>query len=217
MKETMKKFMAKMKNEEYYPQDSFHESSQVGKVEKINNDKWNYVLDKFKTRRSIRKFSSDKVEWKSIYEIIDASLNHPCAGNIQNAHIIVVKNKGVIEEIARAESQQYWIADAPYLLVVVRSDSKLDELYPMQGKIYSIQNSASLIQNILMLAHFHNLGACWVESCDNQVLCNILKIPQGEFVDAVIPIGYPLEEPEVQKKDCSRCMFFEEYGNRKRN
>lgn len=174
------------------------------------------ALEKFKTRRSIRKFSPENIKWRTIYEIIEGSLNAPCAGNIQNYHIIVVEEKKKKHELGKIAFQQYWLADAPVLLLIVRDNYHLCQLYPDEGETYSIQNSAALIENILMLAHFYDLGACWVEAYDNDVLKEFLGIPPNMTVDAIIPIGYPLESPQISKDPMLQKVFFENYGNKKR-
>lgn len=213
MKEALKRFLGKVEKEDYYSPD---ESEGIIKTPKSVKFERDFAIEKFKTRRSIRKYSPKEVEWKCIYNIIEASLNAPCAGNIQNTHIIVIEDKKLIQEIAKAESQQYWIADASIVLAVIREDTRLEDLYPNNGKKYSIQHTAAVIENILMLAHFHDYGACWVESCENEVLKELLGVPLESVVDAIIPIGFPLENPQVEKCPITERVFFDKYGQRKR-
>jgi len=174
------------------------------------------ALEKFKTRRSIRKFSDQNVDKNIIYSIIEGAINAPCAGNIQNYKIIVVEDKEKKIELGKISFQQFWLSDAPVVLVVVRDNYSLAQMYPKEGNTYSIQNSAALIENILMLSHFYDLGACWVEAYDNAVLKEYLGIPSELIVDAIIPIGYPLENPVVSKDPMVQKVFFEKFGNKKR-
>jgi nitroreductase len=169
------------------------------------------AIEKFKDRRSIRKYSNKKVDFKTIHSIIEAGLNAPCAGNVQNCKVIVVENYEKRLECGKVALQQYWIADAPVILVVVRDDSEVVNLYPEYGKTYSVQNSAALIENILMATHFYDLGACWVECGDNDVLKQMFKVPVEMKIDAMIPIGYPLEKPQVDKCSTSAMIYFEEW------
>lgn len=187
-----------------------------GEYEKQRNAFCVSMIEKFKTRRSIRKYSQKPVDWEIIFNLIEAGLNAPCAGGIQNTTIIVVSDKKKRDEIARIEDQQFWLTDAPYFLIVVRDNHRLMELYPGYGELYAVQNTASVIGNILMLAHCYDLGACWVESGENEVLKEYLGIPADRHVDAVIPIGFPLEKPEVMRDHVTTKMFFESFGNKKR-
>lgn len=203
MKDFVKKLKAKAKGEEI-------------KEKPLDKPFAIKAVDKIKTRRSIRKFSTRQVDWNMIYDIIDAGLNAPSAGNVENTEILVVSNKAKRNEISKIENQQFWLADAPYLLVVIRDNSRLMDLYPGEGELYSVQNTAAVIENMLLIAHFYDLGACWVESCDNEVLKAALGIPSNRHVDAVIPIGYPMEEPQTIRAPAIAKTFFEKYGNKMR-
>jgi nitroreductase len=173
-------------------------------------------IDKFKSRRSIRKFSTKPVDFKKICDIVEAGLNAPCAGNVQNYKIIIVEQKDKKIECGKIAIQQYWLSEAPYLIVVVREDSELLSLYPVRGELYSIQNVAAVIENMVMAAHFHDLGTCWVEAGDNEVLKESLGVPIECKIDAIIPVGYPLENPQVSKVETTGLLFFEKWGERHR-
>ncbi len=172
------------------------------------------VVKKFLTRRSIRKFSDKDVDFKVIYDIVECGLNAPCAGNCQNSKIIVVENKNKKIDCGKLAQQQYWVADAPYLLVVVRDDYEVKSLFQERGHIFSVQNTAALIENILLSAHFHDLGACWVDAEDSPVLKEMLEIPENMHVDAIIPIGHPMENPKVKKAPTVGMVYFEKFNNR---
>lgn len=189
----------------------------ISENKKLKKNVPDFVLDKFKSRRSIRKFSDKKVDWKLIYNIIEAGFNAPVAGGIQNYSIIVIENEEKKKELGRLAFQQYWISNAPYLLVIVRDNHRLMELYPSEGELYSIQNTAAMIENMLMMAHFYDLGSCWVEAYDNSVLKEFLEIPREFRVDGIIPIGFPLENPKVKKDSTDAHVFFEKFKNKKRN
>jgi len=169
---------------------------------------------KFLTRRSIRKFSEKDIDFKTIFDIVECGLNAPCAGNVQNSKIIIVENKNKKIECGKIAMQQYWLSSAPYLLVVTRDDLELTQLYPNRGELYSIQNAAALIENVLLAAHFHGLGACWVEAGDNEILKEMLNIPVELKVDAIIPIGYALENPQVKKIPTMNMIFFDKFNKK---
>lgn len=230
MKKTLDNFMENFKKNVYYTGPEKKDSKEVRpsedkekelkrlqkENEALKGDAHKLAFDKFKTRRSIRKFSGRKVDWKIIFEIISGSLNAPAAGGVENTDILIIQDKEMKSEVGKIENQQYWLADAPYLIVVVRCESRLCSLYPQMGELYAIQNTAAVIENILMMAHFYDLGACWVQSCDSDVLKETLGVPHDKSIDAVIPIGFPIESPEVTRAHESAKLHFEKYGNRKR-
>ncbi len=182
----------------------------------LKEDFTNKAIEKFKSRRSVRKFSDQEIDWKIIYSIIEAGLNAPVAGNIQNYKIIVISDSKERKELGKAAFQQYWLSDAPVIFVIIRDNHRLMQLYPQEGEIYAIQNTAALIENILMGAHFNNLGACWVEAYENEVIKEFLNVPIEYEVDAIIPIGYPLENPHINKDPEDTLIFYNKFGNKKR-
>jgi len=175
-------------------------------------------INSFKSRKSVRKFNKDKVpDFKIIYDIIEAGLNAPIAGNLQNYKVILVENDGQKKEVAKYAFQQYWLADAPYLIVVVRDNMKVESMYPDKGELFSIQNVAALIENIIMAIHMSDLASCWVAIDDNDAVKDILKVPSSHFIDAVIPVGYAMETPAEEKRADTMCLVdFEKYGNKER-
>lgn len=225
MKDKIKSFFSK-KESYYEPEKNIQKEKHQNKDEEIKHLRKenetlkksfaDFSIEKFKTRRSIRKFSDRKIDWNTIYNIVDAALNSPCAGNLQNSKIIIVENKDKINEIGKLAYQQYWLCEAPVVLIVTRDDYHIRELYPNEGDIYSIQNAAALIENILMLAHIYDLGACWVEALDCETLKESLAVPAEHHIDAIIPIGYPLENPKVAKNPLMQMVFFEKFGNKER-
>lgn len=226
MKESIKNFFAK--KESYYEPDKdtekkkkkelpLDELKRLRKENEVLKGKLTKAMtEKFKTRRSIRKFSSREVSWELIYNIIEGALNAPAAGNIQNYWAIVIKDVKKRHELGKMAFQQYWLADAPVLIVVVRDDFHISQMYPEEGPTYSIQNSAAFIENLLLLAHFNDLGACWVEAYDNEVIKEFLGVSMDKTVDAIIPIGYPLENPKISKEPLVSKIFYESFGNKRR-
>jgi nitroreductase len=211
--------------DDYYSPDDLNEPQTILPTEKelkqlrkenilLKKSFFEQSLESFKTRRSVRKFSNKEIDDKIVLDIIEGSLNAPAAGNIQNYKIIVVKDHKRKCEVGKISLNQCWMSEAPVLLVVVRDDSKVVRMYPQDGTRYSMQNSASFIENLLMLTHASGLASCWVEACENDVLKEYLGVPSPLSIDAILPIGYSLENPKVQKESCLDMVYFENFRNR---
>ena len=63
-------------------------------------------------RKSQRNFHKVNIPFSYIHDIISTSLNFPCPENIQNTHIIHIKNKDTIEKIAELSHNQLWIRNS---------------------------------------------------------------------------------------------------------
>jgi len=60
------------------------------------------TLDFFSQRHSVRKFKDDMVPQTDIDKIIKAATLAPSGKNIQNWHFVVIKNKNMIDDMAKA-------------------------------------------------------------------------------------------------------------------
>lgn len=177
------------------------------------------TLNCINTRRSIRKFSSKAVEFDKLCLILDAASKAPTSGNLQDFRFIVVTDKDKLRKIADHCTEQYWIAQAPLLIVVCSDSERTESYYGLRGqRLYSIQNASAAIQNILLSVHAMGLGACWVGSFDESFLSGELSIPDKIRPQALIPIGYSAEEPETKEKcELNTMVFFNTYGSKIKN
>lgn len=175
----------------------------------------NAILD----RRSIRKYLNKPVEFEKITLILKAGINAPSSGNLQDYRFIIITDKDLIRNIAEHCTEQYWIAQAPALVLVCSDTERAESYYGLRGKrLYSVQNAAAAVQNMLLAAHDLDLGACWVGSFDEDFINDTLKIPEIVRPQALITLGYPDESPNPkEKEDIDSMVFFNEYGNTIRN
>lgn len=68
-------------------------------------------LDFIYKRHSVRKFKEDDVPTKDIEEIIRAASHAPSGKNVQNWHFVVIKNKALINEMAKTvKNKNYELA-----------------------------------------------------------------------------------------------------------
>jgi nitroreductase len=80
-------------------------------------------LDKIiQARRSIRKFKSDKPDWRETIECIDSMRYAPMAGNNFSLKIILVDEEDKIKKMAEA-AQQPFITQAKYITGVAGADA----------------------------------------------------------------------------------------------
>lgn len=170
------------------------------------------------TRRSIRKYSKVDVEQEKIGEILKAGKSAPSAGNLQNWKFILVTDKEKRKKVAEACLQQHWMIDAPVHIVVCAEPEKAVKFYGERGELYSVQNCAAAIQNMLLTAHSLGLSACWIGAFEEGMLRSALSIIPAAKPQAVITVGYGNEEvPVPLKYTLETVTFFEKWGTRKQN
>ncbi len=174
------------------------------------------VFECISTRRSIRKYLDIPVEWDKVGTILEAGRLAPSSGNMQDFKFIVVQDEEKRKAIAEASLRQHWMSKAPVYIVVCADLKKSERFYGVRGsRLYSIQNCAAAIENMLLTAHSLDLGACWVGAFDENVVSRVLNIPDYARPQAIITIGYSDENPKApQRFPLTTVTFLEKYGNR---
>lgn len=171
-------------------------------------------------RRSIRNYKVDKsVSNETIAEILDLARFAPSSGNLQNWKVILVSDPGRKEELATAALKQKWITTSPVLLVICNNLADVKRLYKDRGaSLYSIQNVAVFVNNILLAAHNLGLSTCWIGAFDPNAVKMVLRIPEGVEPEVIIALGYAAEELEApSRKTIDQFTFFETWGNSEKN
>lgn len=169
------------------------------------------------TRRSVRKFDAKKpVEWEKIGKLLDAGRYAPSSGNLQNWKFIVVSDPGKRKTIAEASAGQNFIADAPYIIVIIAEPEKASRFYGIRGeRLYTIQNCAAAAENMLLAAHSLGLGSCWIGAFDENKVSAVLNLIKEVRPQIILPIGYALEvEPAPQKFRAENVTYLEEWWGR---
>ncbi|NQZ85756.1 MAG: nitroreductase family protein [Nanoarchaeales archaeon] len=186
----------------------------VLKKREFDVDTFEKVIDKYHQRRSCRNFFPKEVDFKIVYEIIDASLRVPCAGGIQNIYVIAIEDHHHIHDLARIHGEQGWAGKAPLMLAIVRDNSEFEKMYPHDFENLSLQNSAYVSSSIVNLLALTDLGCCVIRAGDNEKTCKILGVDSSMSVDCLIPIGYSDDLPGIFSRfPTSSRFYFEKFGN----
>ena len=167
-----------------------------------------------KERKSVRSFSTKKVDWRNIIEAIDYARLAPLAGNIPTLKFILVDDKEKIKKLAVA-SQQDFFDRVQYVVVVCSDKTQCIRSYDERGNMYARQQAGSLIENFLLKITELGLATCWVGAFYEQQVKQILNIPDNIDVEAFFPIGYELGKSKQDKKpELDRLLFFNKWGDR---
>lgn len=156
------------------------------------------LFEAIKSRRSIRKFKEDIPDDESIERIIEAGIWAPSAGDLQSWNAVVVKDEQTKVRIALAAYVQEFIAKAPVVIVMCANRANAGARYGERGReLYCIQDAACAAQNMMLAAYALGLGAAWVGAFKDEDIVNLLNLPDYLRPVALIPLGYPDEEPET--------------------
>jgi nitroreductase len=154
------------------------------------------IFDAIKNRRSIRDFKDQDIPEEAVDALIEAIRWAPSAGNLQSRKFYFIFNKDVKKKLTRAALNQNFIAQAP-LAVVACLDRKIAARYGDRGvNLYSIQDVAASVMNMMLTAHELGLGSVWVGAFNEFEVFEILNMPHNHRPIAIIPVGYPSKTPK---------------------
>jgi nitroreductase len=153
------------------------------------------IFDAIKNRRSIRDYKDQDIPEKAIDALIEAIRWAPSAGNMQSRKFYFIFNKDVKNRLARAALNQHFIAQAP-LAIVACLDRNIAARYGDRGvNLYSIQDVAASVMNLMLIAHELGLGSVWVGAFNEFEVFEMLDMPHNLRPIAIIPVGYPSKIP----------------------
>jgi nitroreductase len=158
------------------------------------------ILEIIKERRSVRRFLSKEISKEMVEALIGALVWAPSAGNLQSRKFYLVYNKEVKDKLVKAAWGQGFIAEAP-LVVVACCDLRIGTYYGSRGKdLYTIQDVAASVQNLLLVAQELGLATVWVGAFDEKEAFDTLQLPAHLRPTAIIPVGYPAEHPTAPRR-----------------
>lgn len=115
------------------------------------------VLEKIKTRRSVRKYKSDMIPQETLDKVLEAGTYAATGMGAQSPIIIAVTNKEVRDKLSRLNASVMGtdtdpFYGAPVVLIVLADKSKGTYLY----------DGSLVMGNLMLAAHELGLGSCWI-------------------------------------------------------
>lgn len=161
-----------------------------------------------KTRRSIREFTSKEVSKEVIEDLVQTASFAPSWKNTQTTRYIAITNqdikKRLADECCEAHNQKI-MTDAPVLVATTivdkRSGFERDGSFSTarQDNWQAFDNGIAT-QTFCLAAHEKGLGTVIMGLYDISKAQEIINVPQGQLLMAIIAVGYPAQDPPVPKK-----------------
>lgn len=160
------------------------------------------MIELLRKRRSIRKFTGEKVAPETVELLIEALLRAPSSRGINPWEFVVVDDPELLSLLSRSkEHGSGFLKNAP-LAMVVCADSTKSDVWIEDCAIASI-----IVQ---MAALSLGLGSCWVQIRNRphdgsrsaeEYIRELLGLPAHVTVESIIGIGHPGEARPVPTKD----------------
>lgn len=145
----------------------------------------NKVLDNIFARKSVRKFTTEKVSMEDIETLLKAAMAAPTAKNSQPWRFVVIENRKTLDRLD-ARLPYARLATAPIAIAVCGDTTGYSRFWE--------QDCAAATENILLAAESIGLGCCWTAASDDErssVVREILELPENVLPFCIIPVGHP--------------------------
>ncbi len=160
-------------------------------------------------RRSIRKFKTDPVSHELLASIVETASYAPSWKHTQITRYIAVE--GALKERIATEGTSIYppngtiISNAPVLIAVTiiknRSGFERDGSYSTpRGDGWQMYDAGIASQTFCLAAYEQGLGSVILGLFDEESVASMLQLPEDRELVALIPVGYPDEEPAVPRR-----------------
>lgn len=165
--------------------------------------------DCIKERRSIRKFKADPVDHALLSEIVETASYAPSWKHTQIARYIAVegelKNKIAAECTDAYPKNGEIITQAPLLIAVTfltgRSGFERDGSFSTsKGSFWQAYDAGIATEAFCLAAWDKGIGSVIMGIFDEAKAASLLNLPEGRELAALIPIGYPDENPTAPRR-----------------
>lgn len=163
------------------------------------------MLEILKNRRSIRKFTQEKISKEDLSKILKAGLFAPSSKGKNPVEMIVVEDKKTILQLETCKEHGTLPLKTAPLVIAIIADSELSDVWVEDASIVSI-----LIQ---LEVEKLGLGSTWIqmrkresiEKDSEEAVREVLNIPQKYGVLSLVAIGH--KDEEKNPYDDSRLNF----------
>lgn len=198
------------------------------------------MRDVLENRRSIRKFKEDKLPSETIHELVEAARLAPSGTNLQPWRFIAVTStekraqlaKCSLSFVGQAPLVMVCCADINSMETRGQRVKELQESgafagtalekvsvgdYVQKGQRDDAANLAYLSLNVAIgVEHMVlrgvdlGLGSCWIMMFSQRRVKALLDLPDSLHVVALVPFGYPAQDPELRPRLSQADIFLGE-------
>ncbi|MGN0394684.1 MAG: nitroreductase family protein [Coprococcus sp.] len=172
-----------------------------------------------KTRRSVRKYTGEMVPKETIREIVELASYSPSWKNTQVIRYILVENEDIIERIANEgvmnfPLNQKTVSRAKQLMIITKKDAicgyEKDGSYSTSKENgWEMFDAGIATQTFCLAAHEKGVGTVILGVFDDKIVGDIVGIPDGQTVAAIVAMGYPAFAPEMPpRKNVDELLTF---------
>lgn len=168
------------------------------------------VIDTLLQHRSVRQFTQQAVDAKTLEEIVECGLHASNTGNMQLYSVIATTQEPLRSDLCKLHFGQ--CASAPLWLTVCTDVARYHQYCRVNGCdepygnllwfISALVDASLCAQNICVSAEAKGLGFCYLGTVNynTRQIAELLQCPKGVVPVIAIAMGYPNEEPRHSER-----------------
>lgn len=156
------------------------------------------IYEKIVVRRTIRRYTKESVPKDVLEKCVDAARLSPSGMNRQPLKYIIVDDKELLAEVFGTTSWARYLPDyepseeeMPRAYIIVLLDKEIRKNCGHDAGI--------VVMSISMVAYEEGLGSCILGAIERAKLRRILDVPDNLEIVLAVALGYPAENPIVDK------------------
>jgi nitroreductase len=165
------------------------------------------MLEIIKSRRSIRNYQDKAVPDEVLDKVLEAVRWSPSWANTQCWEVVVVKDQAIKQKLQAAlpptNPASKAMVEAPVVLVLC---GQLNKSGSYKGQVttkfgdWFLFDLGIATQSICLAAQSLGLGTVVVGLFDHNQAKQVVGLPDGYELVAMLPLGYPAKEPAAPKR-----------------
>jgi nitroreductase len=175
------------------------------------------------SRRSIRRYLPKEISDETMQTVLEAARWAPSWANTQCWDLVLVSDQELKKDLQGTISDRNpstnALVDAPVLIALcgkLKSSGYYKESTPTKFGDWFMFDLGIMCQTICLAAHTAGLGTVVVGLFDQDKAGEIIGIPEGHEVVALIPMGYSDQQPSPPKrKEVADFCHHNTFGNKR--
>lgn len=168
------------------------------------------IIKAIKTRRSIRKYTTELVSKVDLEDIVELASYAPSWKNSQTPGYVIIQNREIIEKIANEgvmgfEKNKNTLLSCSALVVMTTVSGRCG--YERDGSFttkkrdkWEMFDAGIAAQTFMLAAHEKGIGSVVLGIFDEDYIAEIIELEEGRSISALLAVGYPAEKPEAPRR-----------------
>ena len=154
------------------------------------------LLKIMKHRRSVRKYTGEKIDEEKLEQILTAALLAPSGRAARPWEFVVVRDKEMLEKLSKAREHGAEMLSGADCAVVVFGDETKTDVWT--------EDCCNAMAHMYLMASALGVGCCWIQGrlrktpegiLTEDYIRGLLAVPENYRLEAIMSLGMPAETP----------------------